>query len=160
MSVWLEGGKVNAVLYRSVVAKGSGRVLAAVLYADDGNLYLAFPRPVAAVAGELILPSPFVDRSKKRLLRFSVGSRVVTATGYLVAAGGRYDLDLLCEEVRFVVEASLGVAAKVRRHRHPGARPPAQASPEEASLFELAPVDAPEPEELAGGGGGEEGGGA
>ncbi|MEM4500866.1 MAG: hypothetical protein QW512_01885 [Thermofilaceae archaeon] len=143
-SVWLEGARVNSILYRSFVVKGRGEVVAAILYADDGNLYLAFSRSVAGVIRELVLPSPFVDQSRRRMLRFTVGSRKVTSTGYLVAAGSRYDLDLLTEEVRFIVEASLGVGVKVRKHRSPEAPPPKGVlTEEERKLLELAPLDVP-----------------
>ncbi|MEM4787695.1 MAG: hypothetical protein QXV28_06945 [Ignisphaera sp.] len=143
-SVWLEGAKVNSILYRSFVVKGRNKVIAAILYADDGNLYLAFSRSVAGVIKELVLPSPFVDQGKKKLLRFSVGSRTVTSMGYYIVVGSRYDLDLLTEEIRFIAEATLGVGVKVRRHKSPEASPLKKTlTEEEKKLLELAPLDVP-----------------
>ncbi|MEM1693954.1 MAG: hypothetical protein QXH21_08835 [Ignisphaera sp.] len=140
-SVWLEGAKINSILYRSFVVKGRNRIVAAILYADDGNFYLSFSRSVAGVVKELVLPSPFVDQSKKRLLRFSIGSRKINSTSYLVIAGSKYDLDLLTEEVRFIIEASLGVSIKVRKHKSPESLPLKVEAEEEKRLLELAPLD-------------------
>lgn len=142
-SVWIEGGKVNAVVYRSFVAKGRGTVLAALLFADDSNLYLSLTRSVANVAKELVLPSPMVDRRRVRELRFAVGSRVVRSAGYLVKTSTRYELDLLTEELRFLIEATLGIPVKVRKHRSPDSPPPRVARDEERALYELAPLDVP-----------------
>lgn len=143
-SVWLEGGKINAVPYRSFVVKGKGSVVAVVLFSDDGNLYVAFSKPVAGVAKELLLPSPFVNAGKTKPLRFIVGSRAVTATGYLVVASSKYDLDLFTEEVRFIIEASLGVVLKVRKHKSPDSPPPKRSMlAEEKALYDLAPLDVP-----------------
>lgn len=142
-SVWLEGAKVNSVLYRSFVVKGRNRVVAAILFAEDGNLYLTFSRSVAGVVKELVLPSPFINQNKRMTLRFSVGSRQVASVGYLVTAGSKYNLDLLCEELRFIMEASLGIRLKIRKHKSPDSPPRKELKEEERKLFELAPIDLP-----------------
>lgn len=132
------------MVYRSFVIRGKGTVVASILFADDSNMYIAFSKTVAGIAKELILPSPFINSGKTRHLRFATGSRTVMSTGYLVSAGSRYDLDLLTEEVRFVIEASLGVGVKVRKYKSPDSPPPRrELKEEEKHLYEMAPLDVP-----------------
>ncbi|MEM2260962.1 MAG: hypothetical protein QXK24_00780 [Ignisphaera sp.] len=143
MSIWLEGPKINSIIYRSFIVKGRNSVVAAIVYADDGYFYLTFSKSVAGVIKDLILPSPFINQDKKRTLIFTIGSKKITSYGYLITTESSYDLDLLTEEIRFIIEACLGIGIKVRRYKSPDFPLRRELSDEEKKLFELAPIDIP-----------------
>ena len=143
--VWVRPPEVNSVPYRLFISKGSPQVLAAIVFADDMKLYLACSRVVASVVKDLILPSKYLDRGSKRLLVFRVGGRLVRATGYLVVAPSKYSLDLLTEEVRYIIQGALGRPVRVRRMKSEGELPAAarRMSEAEKKIYELAPLDVP-----------------
>ncbi|MEM1693830.1 MAG: hypothetical protein QXL19_05840 [Ignisphaera sp.] len=143
MSIWIEGPKINSIIYRSFVIKGRNSVVGAIVYADDGYFYLTFSKSVAGVIKDLVLPSPFINQDKKKTLIFTIGSKKITSYGYLITTESSYDLDLLTEEVRFIIEACLGVGVKVRKHKSPDSPQRRELSDEEKKLLELAPIDIP-----------------
>lgn len=145
MSVWLEVPQVNAVPYRVFVSKGQKGVVAAIVFADDGSFYLAYSKDISGVVKDVILSSPYVNKSKKRYLVFRIGKRLVKTKGYLLAVGSRYSLDLLTEEVRYVIAAALDRPIKVRKLKSEEELPATMKSmtDEEKKIFELAPIDIP-----------------
>lgn len=145
-SVWLESPRVNSVPYRLFVTKGKPRVVAAILIGDDKRFYLAYSREVRGVIRELVLSSPFIDASKPRYLVFRCGKRRVKTKGYLVIAKSKYELDLLTEEVRYLIASTIDVPVRVRKLKSEEEVPKVSRtlSEEEKRIYELAPIDLPE----------------
>jgi len=144
-SVWLESPKVNSVPYRLFITKGKPRVVAAILIGDDKQFYLAYSREVRGVIRELVLSSPFIDASKSRYLVFRCGKRRVKAKGYLVTAKSKYELDLLTEEVRYLISSTIDVPVRVRKLKSGEeiSKISKTLTKEEKRIYELAPIDLP-----------------
>jgi len=144
-SVWIEGPTVNAVPYRVFVTRGKPKVVAAIVFADDRQFYLAYTRDVKNVVNDIILASPFIDRNRKKYLVFKYNNRRIKATGYLVKAASKYEFDIFTEEVRYVTAAALGKPIKVRKLKSEEELPEVskKLSEEEKKIFELAPIDVP-----------------
>lgn len=148
-SVWLESPSVNSRPLRLFISKGGRRrVLAAILVGDDGCFYLAYSREVAGVLRELVLPSPLLDPSRSRLLVFKCGGRCVRARGYAIKARSRHELDLLTEEVRYLIAAAIDVPVKVREVEGVQSKPPVEAGEERVyeAVVAATPVDSGEGE--------------
>ena len=144
-SVWLEGPSINAVPYRLFVTKGRPKVVAAILFADDKQFYLAFDREVKNVAKELLLPLPHIDRANPRDLVFRFRKRKVKATGYPIRTGSKYEFDLVCEAVRAIIMATLDRPVRVIKLMSDEMTPQTTRSltDEEKAIYELVPPDNP-----------------
>lgn len=116
-SVWLTPPKVNATPCILFIAKGEPRVLAAIVVADDNNFYLTYSKEVKGVISHLVLTSPFVEKDKTKFLVFKYGKRRIKAKGYLIVVESKYELDLLTEEIRYIISASIDVPVKVRKNQ-------------------------------------------
>jgi len=143
--VWVRQPEVNAVPYRLFITKGAPQVLAAIVFADDMKFYLAYSKVVAGVVKDLILPSKYLDRGSKKFLVFRIGRRLVKTTGYLVVASSKYSLDLLTEEIRYIIQEALGRPVKVRKLKSEEELPTVikRMSEAEKRIYELAPLDVP-----------------
>jgi hypothetical protein len=144
-SVWLEGPKFNAVPYRVFVTKGKPSVVAAIVISDDKQFYLVYSKDIQGMVRDLLLPSPFLDKTRKKYLVFRVGKRKVKSTGYLIAARSKYELDLFTEEVRYLIASAIDKPIKVRKLKSEEEIPKITKSltEEERRIYELAPVDVP-----------------
>jgi len=144
-SVWVEGPAVNAVPYRLFITKGKPKILAAIVFADDKQFYFTFTKEVRNVANDIILASPFVDRTKVRYLVFTYNRRRIKTTGYLIKAASKYEFDVFTEEVRYIIAATIDKPVKVRKLKSEEELPKTakKLGEDERKIFELAPVDIP-----------------
>jgi len=144
-SVWVEGPSVNAVPYRLFITKGKPKILAAIVFADDKHFYFVFSKEVRSVANDIILASPFVDRTKVRYLVFTYNKRRIKTTGYLIKTTSKYEFDIFTEEVRYIIAATIDKPVKVRKLKSEEELPKTakKLGEEEKVIFELAPIDIP-----------------
>jgi len=144
-SVWVESPTINAVPYRLFITKGKPKIVAAIVFADDKQFYLVYAKEVRNVVNDIILASPFIDRSKKRYLALRHNKRRIKGTGYLVKATSKYEFDVFTEEIRYIIAAAIGRPVKVRRLKSEEEIPEVskKLSEEEKKIFELAPIDVP-----------------
>jgi hypothetical protein len=133
------------VPYILFVTTRNPRVVAAVLYTEDGKLYFATSKDLKKAFHDILLSSPFIDRDSKRILVFKVGGRTVKATAYEVKVTRAYELDLFAEEVRYLASDLLGDYVRVvmikTKAEEKGEK--GKASEDEGKVYEVVPDNIP-----------------
>lgn len=120
-SAWLNTSKVNSTpVWALVVETPRRRLIRAVILFDGASYYLAFSRSVREVAEDLLLASPYIEKTSggelvKKILSFTFSGRTYTATAYRIVIDDMYRLELFVETLRYLLIVALRESIKVKR---------------------------------------------